>query len=224
MAGSRQSGAFVVIPVYNEGPGLGALLQQVMVQVPAPRVVVVDDGSTPPVGRAAVAPAHLLRHAINLGKGMALKTGCEFALRQGAQAIVLMDGDGQHDPADIPRLLEALDEVDVAFTARAMDWEAPWVRLAGNRLLNRCARGLFGLDLRDAWCGYRAFRAEAWERVAWTAPDYAADVEMALRARQHGLCWREVPIGAIYHDPYKGVSVLDGLRLLLRLLAWRFTL
>jgi glycosyltransferase involved in cell wall biosynthesis len=216
--------AFVVIPAYNEGERVAAVVAQVARQVPADRIVVVDDGSRPRVDAAALGGARVVRHAINLGKGMALRTGCEKALALGAEAVVLMDGDGQHEPREIPRLLRALDEVDIAFGAREMDLRVPWVRLAGNRVLNAWTRALFGLDLRDIWCGYRAFRAEAFPAVRWDTSDYAADVEMAVRAGRAKLRRVEVPIGAIYHDAYKGVTILDGLRLLVQLAAWRLTL
>ena len=220
----RGRGAFVVIPAYNEGDRVVTLLRDLAPVVPLERVVVVDDGSRPAVDASRLGGARVLRHAINLGKGMALRTGCEHALARGATAIVLMDGDGQHEPRDIPRLLEALAEVDVAFGARDLGWKVPWVRLVGNRVLNRWTNVLFGLELHDIWCGFRAFRAEAFPVLAWNASDYAVDVEMAVRAGRARLTRREVPIGAIYHDAYKGVTVLDGLRLLVQLAAWRFTL
>ena len=216
--------AFVVIPVFNEGPRVGPLLREVARHVPLDRVVVVDDGSRPAVDRSLLGGARLVRHAINLGKGMALRTGCEKALALGAGAVVLMDGDGQHEPGEIPRLLGALTDVDIAFAARDLGWKVPWVRLFGNRVLNAWTNALFALDLHDIWCGYRAFRAEAFPVLAWNASDYAADVEMAVRAGRARLRYTEVPIGAIYHDAYKGVTVLDGLRLLVQLAAWRLTL
>lgn len=216
--------AFVVIPVYNEGPRVGALLQEVAREIPLERVVVVDDGSRPALDRSWLGGAHLLRHAINLGKGMALRTGCEHALARGATTVILMDGDGQHEPRDIPRLLQPLAEVDIVFGARDLGWKVPWVRLLGNRAINAWTNTLFNLDLHDIWCGYRAFRAEAFPVLAWNASDYAADVEMVVRAGRARLRHTEVPIGAIYHDAYKGVTVVDGLRLLLQLCAWRLTL
>lgn len=216
--------AFVVIPAYNEGERVAAVVAQVARHVPAERIVVVDDGSRPRADAAALGGARVVRHAINLGKGMALRTGCEKALALGATAIVLMDGDGQHDPREIPRLLHALQDVDIVFAAREMDLRVPWVRLFGNRVLNAWTWALFGLDLRDIWCGYRAFRAESFPALRWNASDYAVDVEMAVRAGRARLRRAEVPIGAIYHDAYKGVTVVDGLRLLVQLAAWRFTL
>jgi glycosyltransferase involved in cell wall biosynthesis len=218
------SSAFVVVPVYNEGEGLSALLDRVAPYVPKDRIVVVDDGSTPAVAKDELVPVRVLRHRINLGKGMALKTGCEYALRRNADVVVLMDGDGQHEPAEIPRLIEALKEVDIVFAARRLGSEMPSVRRIGNLVLNRSARLLFSLDLQDIWCGYRAFRAECFPKISWRASDYAVDVEMAIRAMEHRLSYREVGIDTIYHDAYKGVTVLDGLQLLLRLLRWRLVL
>jgi glycosyltransferase involved in cell wall biosynthesis len=214
----------LVIPLYNEGDKIRELLDEISRYFPLKNVVLVDDGSTPPVSRAQVAPARVLRHRVNLGKGMALKTGCEFALRRRPEAIVLMDGDGQHDPKELPALLETLDGTEVVFTARRHGSRMPWVRLLGNQVINLGTELLFGLDLHDVWCGYRAFRSEVYARIAWNAADYAADVEMALRAARQRLDYREIRIGTIYHDAYKGVTVLDGLKLLLRLVVWKFTL
>jgi glycosyltransferase involved in cell wall biosynthesis len=215
---------FVVMPVYNEGSAVRRVIDEVSRFVSTRNIVVVDDGSRPRIERDWVGDARLLRHRINLGKGMALKTGCEHALRRGAEAIVLIDGDGQHEPSEIPRLVAALGDADIVFAARKLNREMPAVRLAGNWVLNRSAGFLFRLDLQDIWCGYRAFRAEVFDRIAWDAHDYAVDVEMAVRAFRHGLRSREVPIGTVYHDAHKGVTVLDGLRLLFRLVGWRFTL
>jgi glycosyltransferase involved in cell wall biosynthesis len=215
---------FVVMPVYNEGETVRNLVEDVARYVPERDIVIVDDGSTPKLEPAWVGGARLLRHRINLGKGMALKTGCEHALARGAEAIVLIDGDGQHEPAEIPRLLSALAGADIVFAARKLNRQMPAVRLAGNWVLNQSAGWLFRLDLKDIWCGFRAFRADVFDKIVWDAHDYAVDVEMAVRAFRHGLRSHEVPIGTVYHDAHKGVTVLDGLRLLCRLVGWRFTL
>lgn len=215
---------FVVIPAYNEGEAVRDLVRQVSLHAPSARVIVVDDGSAVRVDREGLAPARVLRHPINLGKGMALRTGCEFALRHGAEAVVLMDGDGQHEPREIPRLIAALEEADIVFGARELGGDMPLVRRAGNLFLNRCTSWLFEVNLQDIWCGFRAFRAACFDRICWSADDYGVDVEMAIRAMKHRLRHRQVPIGTVYRDAYKGVTVLDGLRLLVRLVGWKFTL
>ena len=215
---------FVVIPVYNEGPALAPLVREVSRFVPAENIVVVDDGSTPAIHQEIVGDARLLRHRINLGKGMALKTGCERAAAKNPDAIVLMDGDGQHEPREIPRLVSALEDADIVFATRQFDEQMPPVRMVGNWTLNRCASLLFRLELSDVWCGFRAFRTDAFQKITWNAHNYAVDVEMAVGAWQEHLVWREVPVGTVYHDAYKGVTVVDGLRLLGQLVAWKFTL
>jgi len=213
---------YVVIPAYNEAERLPPLLEGLAAHVPLERVVVVDDGSREPLDLGT--PVRLLRHHINLGKGMALRTGCEYAIREGAEAIVLMDGDGQHEPGEIPRLLGSLDRTDFVFAARQLDRQMPVVRRVGNLVLNSAVQTLFGSSLTDIWCGYRAFRVEHFSKVVWNASDYAVDVEMAIRALKHQLRFEEVPIGTVYHDAHKGVTVLDGLQLLARLVGWKFTL
>lgn len=219
-----QANAYVVVPAYNEGARIVDLVRRLAAHVDLSRVVVVDDGSLVPVPAEELRPARVLRHRVNLGKGMALLTGCEHAVRRGATAVVLMDGDGQHDPAEIPRLLGRLSELDLVLAARDLGWDAPWVRLLGNRTLNLATQVLYGARFGDVWCGYRAFRASAFGAIAWESADYSADVEMALRAARAGLRIGEVPIEAIYHDAYKGATVLDGIRLLARLVLWKVSL
>lgn len=213
---------YVVIPAFNEAERLPALLDALSGFVSSDRVVVVDDGSSQPL--TLDQPVHLLRHHINLGKGLALRTGCEYAIREGAEALVLMDGDGQHDPRELPRLLNCLSRSDMVFAARLLNREMSIVRRVGNLVLNRAVQTLFGSSLSDVWCGYRAFRSEHFGQIAWGASDYAVDVEMAIRALKHRLKIEEIPIGTVYHDAYKGVTVVDGLQLLARLLGWKLTL
>ena len=214
---------FVVIPVYNEGSAVRTVVDAVSRFVSPRNIVLVDDGSIPKVPRDATGHARVLRHCINLGKGMALKTGCEHAMSLGAEAIVLMDGDGQHEPMEISKLVSRLENADVVFATRELNRQMPAFRLAGNWTLNQCARWLFRIELKDIWCGFRAFRGDVFEKIVWDAHDYAVDVEMAVRACKQGLTCHEVPIKTVYHDAHKGVTVVDGLRLLWRLVRWRFT-
>src|SRR4051812_15369922 len=104
-----RSKTWVVIAAYNEA----AVIENVVASVRAGgwNVVVVDDGSTDEtVARAKAGGATVVRHSINLGQGAALQTGIDYALERGAANIVTFDADGQHDPADIPALIAALDD------------------------------------------------------------------------------------------------------------------
>jgi len=98
---------FVIVPAFNEGPKIVEVLSELKKDFP--NVVVVDDGSSDDTfSRAKSAALHVLRHVINRGQGAALQTGITYALSQGARYIVTFDADGQHDPADIARLVAPL--------------------------------------------------------------------------------------------------------------------
>ena len=99
----------VIIPAYNEGKTIFEVITKT--KSFAPTIVVVDDGSHDhTAAEAEKAGAKVLRHKVNLGKGAALKTGCDYAAQQGAQKIITMDADGQHDPKEIPLFIAALEE------------------------------------------------------------------------------------------------------------------
>ncbi|MFA6473944.1 MAG: glycosyltransferase family 2 protein [Patescibacteria group bacterium] len=215
----------VVLPAYNEGARIADVVRKVRTYVD--EVIVADDGSKDSTSEEArQIGAIVVRHRINLGKGAALQTGVQAAILRGAKTIVLMDADGQHPPEKIPELVEKIHggAYDIVFAYRKHDHEMPGYRRFGNQWLNFSVRFLFGMLVSDVWCGFRAFRADIYPLIQWQRQNYSVDVEMALRAAQHKLRYCEVPIPTIYHDVYKGVSIVDGIRLLLNILIWRFTL
>jgi glycosyltransferase involved in cell wall biosynthesis len=214
-----------VLPAYNEGKRISAVVRKVKEYVD--EVVVADDGSKDDTSKeAALAGAVIVRHRVNLGKGAALQTGVQAAILRGAETIVLMDADGQHPPEKIPELVEKIQSgnFDIVFAFRKHDREMPGYRRFGNQWLNFSVRFLFGMLVSDVWCGFRAFGADIYPQIHWQRRNCSVDVEMALRAAQHKLRYCEIPIPTIYHDVYKGVSIVDGIRLLLNILIWRFTL
>src|SRR3989338_8747027 len=108
---------YAIIPGYNEAARIGSVIKEVAKY--ADEVIAVDDGSSDGTGSVAKeAGATVLRHVINCGKGAALKTGCEYAVSNGADAIVAIDADGQHNPAEIPKFLKALKDADIVFGYR----------------------------------------------------------------------------------------------------------
>lgn len=147
----------VLIPAFNEAGTLPRLLEEVnRISLPRPyEILVVDDGSSDNVG-AAVAefPAcRVERHPYNKGNGAAIKTGLR---RARGEYVVVIDADLQHDPADIPALLERLKEYDLVVGCR-QGGAGPALRNLGNRLLNRLASYLSGRDIADLTSGFRAF-------------------------------------------------------------------
>jgi glycosyltransferase involved in cell wall biosynthesis len=218
----------IVIPARNEAPRLPGVLETLPRSLPGVgeiNVVVVDDGSSDgTAARARQGGARVARHVFNMGKGSALRTGCEAAVRLGAELIVTMDADGQHQPRDIPGLLAPLigGEADVVLTYReAPGGTMPGVLKFGNRALSSVLRLLFGVAIRDTQCGLRAFTVAAYPGLRWEASDYAVESEMLVRMARNHLRFAEVPIATVYADRYKGTQPIDGMRILGRLLRLR---
>lgn len=215
----------VVIPAHNEGERIADVLRRTTLACAEEQatVFVVDDGSHD--ATAAIAKregARVLRHRINLGKGAALLTGAEAACAAGFSFIVVIDADGQHDPADIPRLLRPLrqGDVDLVLTRRQFSREMPLPMRLGNRLLSQLFRVLFGMRVLDTQCGLRAFTAPAFQQMRWSPSGYAVETEMLVRASRTRLRVTEMDIKTVYHDRYKGTTPLDGMWILGRMLRW----
>lgn len=214
-----------IIPIHNEEKTIGLLVQEVKKYVSD--VIVVDDSSEDKGGKIAEKYGALVfRHDINLGKAGALKTGCEAAVLLKADTIVLMDGDGQHLPKDIPTLINKInyDHYDLVIGARQESREAPFIRKYGNELLKFLVNKFFHVKVSDIQSGFRAFPAKNYLRYfCWTSHNYNADAEITVRAGKNNLRCTEIPIQTIYHDKYKGMTIIDGLYLLINLLIWKIT-
>ena len=211
----------IVIPAYNEGERVEKVIKKTIRLGYTP--IVVNDGSKDETATIAEeAGAIVLSHIINLGKGAAVKTGCEWALKQGAKRIVLMDADGQHKPEDIKRFLKALDDgYDIVLGYRKLDNNMPSMMRFGNWLINTASSILNGVHINDTQSGFRAMTAAAYRQVRWQSSDYGMESEMIARIAKKRLRFAQIPIKTIYHDNFKGTTVSDGIKILLRLLKWR---
>jgi len=191
-------------------------------------VIAIDDGSNDNTLEVAHnAGARAFRHKINLGKGAALKTGCFAARRLGAEIIVILDADGQHDADDIPKLVEPIKagQVDMVYGARSevVSGKMPLLFTFGNWFLSLSVKVLFGTALKDTQSGFRAFRAQSLDKILWESSDYAVETEMITRATRAKLRFVEVAIRSNYEEKYKGTTVFDGLKIFINLLLWRLT-
>ena len=213
-----------VIPARNEVNRIRQVVEQALAFVNY--VVVVDDGSTDgtlsqlnDLGDKVIP----LRHRVNLGKGSALKTGCDAALRLKADVIVCLDADGQHNPASIPNFIEALQQrnLDIVFGMRQFNRNMPVTMLIGNQFLSQCINKLFHVLVHDTQSGYRAFTALAYGKLRWHSSGYEAETEMIVRAGEKKLKYGEIDIDTIYHDNYKGTTAFDGMRILFHILRWK---
>jgi len=213
---------FVIIPAYNEEKYLSQVIQKAKHH--SSNIVVVDDGSSDNTYNLATQTGvTVIHHATNLGKGAALKTGCDYACRKGASKIVVLDADTQHDPDLIPEFASKLPEYDIIFGYRQLSKNMPSILRFGNQVINSITSFLYGFQLKDTQCGYRAFTCEAYYKIRWQALDYCMESEMIARAGKHKLKYTQIPIQTIYADKYKGTTVIDGIKIVLKLITWRLS-
>ena len=192
-----------VIPAFREVPRVQAAVRACLPYVE--RVIVIDDGSRDGTAEeAARGGAMVLRHTINRGQGAALKTGTQAALEIGADVIVHIDADGQHDPSFIPALVQPLadGQADIVFGSRFMGMKAidmPLTRrvlMRGIKLFNIFALGIPS-TVRDPQTGMRAFTAKAVEKLDFHQ-DGMAHCSEILRLATRNLRWQEVPVVVRY--------------------------
>lgn len=193
------SRVLVVIPAYNEEPTVGDVVRQVLEAGPYDPLVV-DDGSRDGTARAArAAGARVLSLPTNLGIGGAVQTGLRYARAMGYPVAVQVDADGQHDPAEIGRLVAALEAGgwDVAVGSRFLgrgDYRPPPMRAAGMAVFRRLVNWAVGQDIRDTTSGFRAFSRRAIELFAACYPVDYPEVEALVLAHRSGLRVTEVPV------------------------------
>ena len=187
-------------------------------------VVVVDDGSARecrPIfdQAAAMERVVVLRHATNLGKGAALRTGFNHVLCETEELLVTADADGQHDPADILKVaaVAAENPDDLVLGAREIGRNAPRRSRFGNRVTRAIVRRLHGLQLRDTQTGLRGLpRALAEAMLRVPSCGYEFEMDMLIAARRSGVCIREVPVCTRYFDGNRSSHfnpLLDSMRI-----------
>ncbi len=203
----------VVLPAKNEASVVGGVIAGIRAIVPEAGILVVDDGSTDDTaGVALKAGASVVSHPYSMGNGAAIKTGARHA--QGS-VIVFMDGDGQHDPADIPRLLAKLDEgYEMAVGARQLDTHASLGRRFANQLYNRLASWMTGYRIEDLTSGFRAVRARYFRKFLYLLPNgFSYPTTSTMAFFRAGFPVAYVPIRAAQRTGKSHVKLLrDGAR------------
>ena len=213
---------FAIIPAHNEENNISKVINEAKEYVS--NIVVVDDGSKDNTSEEAKKQGVIvLSHIINLGKGAALKTGCDYAVMQGADEIIVLDADSQHEPSKIPDFLNELNEADVVLGYRKLSKEMPSILKFGNWFINKITRLLYGINLHDTQCGYRAFTADAYQKIRWKSSNYSMESEMISNIGKRKLKYKEIPIKTIYADKYKGTTIIDGIKIVCNLFWWRLS-
>ena len=193
------------LPVFNEARYVTSVLQEVLRY--SSDVLVVDDGSTDATPRrlADIPSIQVVRHAENRGYGAALKTAFDFAATRGYDVVVTIDCDGQHEPQRIPQFVAKAEEADIVSGSRYLkrfpsDSAPPQDRRRINRQVTAEVNRRLGLRLTDAFCGFKAYRVEALEKLQLSEQGYAMPLELWVQAAAAGLSIIELPVPLVYLD------------------------
>lgn len=210
-----------VIPAFNEATRIAAVVRGAQPYVDS--VIVVDDGSDDGTGDVArTVGARVLRHRENCGAGAATMTGIEAARRLGATVVITLDADEQHDPADIPAILRALETgIDVVFTNRfAQRNTIPLIRRIFNGIGNIVTLLATGLWVSDSQNGYKAFGPRAVHDMNLQMTGFEFCTEIVRECVQHKWTYTEVPVKVIYSEYTlaKGQSFANGVRTAFKIL------
>lgn len=212
--------ALVIVPAYNEAQAIEEVLAAIPEQFTC---IVINDGSTDATGAIAEASGHtVVHHAVNRGLGAALRTGFAYASENGYDAVVTLDADGQHSPAEIQSLLERISDnsADIVIGSRVQE-SMPAIRQSYNKIGALVTAALFGSPLVDTQSGYRALSRAAIDAMQLTSSRMEISSEIVAEAHRLRLRIVEVPINVRYtkYSMSKGQSLVEGIRT-----AWRLFL
>jgi glycosyltransferase involved in cell wall biosynthesis len=209
-----------LIPAHNEAPRIGPVIEGAARHLP---VLVVDDGSADETARVAeAAGGRVVRQPTNRGKGEALKAGFRLAITEGAEAVVTLDADGQHDPAEIPAFLSARERTGAELVIGVREFrDMPPARRLANLLGKQVLRWSTGREILDNQSGYRLVGRELMEAMlASEEPGFGFEVEMIVECVRRGWTIEWVPIRTIYGEEKSHIHAVTHLGRFLKL-AWR---
>ncbi|NJD52080.1 MAG: glycosyltransferase family 2 protein [Candidatus Methanoperedens sp.] len=218
-----RKGVIAILPAFNEEISIGSMVLHAREH--AERVIVVDDGSLDRTAEIArFAGAEVISHTKNMGKGAALKTGFDLAGQNGSKVIVTMDTDGQHNPAEIPKLVSPIlqGEADMVNGSRYMngkDKNTPFYRRIGQNVLDKATNLNSGLHITDTQSGFRAFARHTLPVFRFKSNGLAIESEMLKDASNAGLNIKEVEIGVRYDVDCSSENPLShGIKVLIKVL------
>ncbi|MGB2599490.1 MAG: glycosyltransferase family 2 protein [Candidatus Omnitrophota bacterium] len=206
----------VIIPSYNEARTIGKIVKDIVNM--ALSVLVVDDGSSDYTEREALDHgAMVIRHTDNLGKGVSVREGIEHVIdKTNYEWLIVMDGDGQHAPADIPAFLDATrtEDVDIVIGNRMMQTKTmPSSRYWTNKFTSWVLSKLCGQSIPDSQCGYRLIKVSALKGLKLTCDKYDIESEIIIEAAEENMKIKSVPIRTIYGEEVSSIHpVHDTLR------------
>ncbi|MCX5714711.1 MAG: glycosyltransferase family 2 protein [Candidatus Omnitrophica bacterium] len=205
----------IMIPAYNEANEIGRVVGEVRKQ--GFPVIVVDDGSSDATSDIAKGQgAEVLRNERNQGKGVSLSRGFNYALAKGYDTVIIMDGDGQHDPLDISSFLWAQENLNcgIIIGNRMLQAQSmPRVRYLTNRFMSWLISSLVGQKIPDTQCGFRLIKKEVLEKISLKTHNFEIESEMIIGAAHLGFCIGSIPIKTLYRNEKSQINpFIDTLR------------
>ena len=209
-----QTQTLIVLPVFNEARFVDDILRQVLSYTE--NVLVINDGSTD--GTSAKLKRYskikLLSHPQNRGYGRSLIDAFAFATANAFDWLITIDADHQHEPAWIPRFYRKIrkDDADIISGSRYLvdadpsELSPPADRVAINRQITGILNNSLGLQLTDAFCGFKAYRVKTLSRLCLTEEGYGLPLQLWIQAVVAGLRIREIPVPIVYHDPNRNFA------------------
>lgn len=202
MGGADRTNVAALIPAYFEEAQIQPVARRTLAQLD--HVLVLDDGSTDRTAEEArKAGAEVIRHERNKGKGAAIKTGLRELDARGFLYVLVLDGDGQHLPEEIPAFLEAANRTGsqlVVGTRMSDTGKMPWVRRMTNRFMSAQISRLCGQPVPDSQCGFRMMHRDVIPHLYCESDNYDYETEMLLIASREGFRIASVPVSTIYGE------------------------
>lgn len=228
---------FAIVPAYNEGRNIKKVILSLLKKTS--NIIIVNDGSTDKTKEIIneislnkssnnklnlklginIRTIHIKK---NIGKGAAMRKGVNLAWKLKAGGIIFIDADNQHDIKHFTDFVKYLEKGhDIILGIRIMKAKIPFVRRVGNETFVFIMGILFNIKMQDFICGFRALSKKGYKQILWESDGYGVEVEMMTIIARKKLTFKTVIVDTIYLDKYKGFSVIDGIKILLRLPYWR---
>ena len=186
----------ILIPSYNSNKQLDQLIKKIKDKLNN-QIIVVDDGSPNPI-KINYNDISLIQNEDNMGKGLSLQRGFQFARQKGFKNVITMDSDLQHDPDELSLFLDVQDNVDFVLGYRERDASMPVSRKFSNWITSRIISSLTKITIKDSQCGYRRYSLSAIENFDYVETGFQYESEILIKAINEKSIVEQVKVSTIY--------------------------
>lgn len=198
----------VVIPSFNESETIGEVIESIG-KYAIDEILVIDDGSTDDTSKVAKSKgAEVITHSKNLGKGKSIKEGIEYLYDRNIDYIIFMDGDGQHNPDELPYFINNADKNVVVGNRMQNHKNMPFIRWITNKIMSLVIFMLCGQYVPDSQCGYRLVNKKILKNITLKCWKYEIESEMILKISEKNIKIHSVPISTIYKSEVSQINPL----------------